>query len=94
MGAWAEELAGAAVINLAGELVDRWATPANIELLRRSRVEPTTAIVAAAADVDEAPAVGLQASKLAIDGAEDSRTETIASEANPALLNEVGSVTA
>src|SRR5262245_36363400 len=45
VGAWAHELEGAVVINLAGELVDRRPTPRNIELLRRSRVEPTAALV-------------------------------------------------
>src|SRR5262249_59633243 len=43
-GPWAAELAGAAVINLAGELVDRRPTAANIELLTESRVRPTPAL--------------------------------------------------
>src|SRR4051812_30532150 len=67
-GSWASELEGAAVVNLAGALVDRRPTPANIELLKRSRVEPTTALVAAAAGLAEPPPVWLQASTLAIYG--------------------------
>ncbi|MBX3313219.1 MAG: TIGR01777 family oxidoreductase [Actinobacteria bacterium] len=68
VGAWAAELDGAVVVNLAGELVDRRPTPSNIELLRRSRVEPTRALVAAAASVDRPPALWLQMSTLAIYG--------------------------
>ena len=68
VGAWAAELAGAAVVNLAGELVDRRPTRANIELLTRSRVEPTLALVAAAARLDEPVPVWLQASTTAIHG--------------------------
>jgi uncharacterized protein (TIGR01777 family) len=67
VGAWAAELAGAALVNLAGELVDRRPTPANVELLTRSRVQPTTALARAAATVDP-PAVWLQAGTLAIYG--------------------------
>lgn len=78
LGPWAHELAGAALINLAGELVDRRPTPANIELLKRSRVKPTEALVAAAASLDEPPAVWVQASTLAIygDGGETVLDET------------------
>ncbi|MDJ0105657.1 NmrA family NAD(P)-binding protein, partial [Rhodococcus erythropolis] len=47
VGDWAGELDGAAVINLAGELVDRRPTPANIALLTNSRVGPTRALVEA-----------------------------------------------
>ncbi|MFI5912863.1 TIGR01777 family oxidoreductase [Dactylosporangium sp. NPDC051541] len=65
---WAAELSGAAVINLAGELVDRRPTPRNVELLRLSRVRPTCALVEAAAVLAEPPAVWLQASTLAIYG--------------------------
>ena len=50
VGPWAEELRGAIVINLAGAFVDRRPTPANIDLLRRSRVEP------AARDTSRSPA--------------------------------------
>src|SRR4051812_32430319 len=45
VGPWAAELEASAVINLAGELVDRRPTAANVELLTRSRVEPTRALV-------------------------------------------------
>ena len=48
-GAWADELDGSVLLNLAGELVDRRPTASNIELLKRSRVEPTTALVDASA---------------------------------------------
>jgi NAD dependent epimerase/dehydratase family enzyme len=48
VGSWRSELEGSAVVNLAGELVDRRPTPANIGLLARSRVEPTRALVGAA----------------------------------------------
>lgn len=65
---WAAELVGSAVINLAGELVDRRPTTANIELLRRSRVDPTTALVAAASRLEIVPPVWIQASTLAIYG--------------------------
>jgi uncharacterized protein (TIGR01777 family) len=71
VGPWATELAGAALVNLAGELVDRRPTAANIDLLTRSRVEPTRAL-AAAARVSQPPAVWVQMSTLAIysDGGE------------------------
>ncbi len=68
VGPWAAELDGAAVVNLAGALVDRRPTPANVELLRRSRVEPTAALAAAAAFVPVRPPVWIQASTLAIYG--------------------------
>lgn len=68
VGGWAGELAGAAVINLAGALVDRPPTAVNIELLTRSRVEPTTALVHAAATLDSPPPVWIQMSTLAIYG--------------------------
>lgn len=77
-GPWAQELAGAAVVNLAGELVDRPPTPANVELLTRSRVEPTRALATAGATLHAPPAVWLQASTLAIygDGGEAILDET------------------
>lgn len=68
MGGWAGELSGAVVINLAGQIVDRRPTPANLELLTRSRVEPTTALVRAAAGLDTAPSVWIQLSTVAIFG--------------------------
>jgi uncharacterized protein len=68
VGAWAAELEGAIVLNLAGELVDRRPTPKNIELLRRSRVEPTQALVEASRTLSSPPALWLQMSTLAIYG--------------------------
>lgn len=68
VGPWAPELAGAAVINLAGALVDRRPTPENVELLTRSRVDPIRALAAAAATLTTPPAVWIQASTLAIYG--------------------------
>ncbi|MEV8514861.1 TIGR01777 family oxidoreductase [Dactylosporangium sp. NPDC051484] len=65
---WAAELSGAVVINLAGELVDRRPTAANVELLGLSRIRPTFALAEAAAVLDEPPPVWLQASTLAIYG--------------------------
>jgi uncharacterized protein (TIGR01777 family) len=67
-GKWASELAGAALINLAGELVDRRPTPANIESLTSSRVRPTRALRQAAAGLATPPAVWIQMSTLAIYG--------------------------
>ena len=68
VGDWAGELVGSAVVNLAGELVDRRPTPANIDLLTRSRVQPTRALAEAAASLDAPVPVWLQASTLAIHG--------------------------
>lgn len=68
VGPWASELAGAVVINLAGELVDRRPSPANIEVLTRSRTQPTRALVMAAATLPAPPTVWIQASTLAIYG--------------------------
>ena len=68
VGAWVAELAGAVVVNLAGELVDRRPTARNIELLRRSRVDPTRALVTASSQVSEPPVLWLQMSTLAIYG--------------------------
>jgi uncharacterized protein len=68
VGPWAAELEGAAVVNLAGALVDRRPTPANVELLKRSRVEPTRALAAAAATLAAPPPVWIQAGTLAIYG--------------------------
>ena len=67
-GPWAAELEGAVVINLAGELVDRRPTAKNIEVLTRSRVEPTEALVAAASRSAIRPRLWLQMSTLAIYG--------------------------
>lgn len=68
VGAWASELEGAVLINLAGELVDRRPTERNIELLRRSRVEPTTALVRAAEELEAPLSLWVQMSTLAIYG--------------------------
>jgi uncharacterized protein (TIGR01777 family) len=67
-GGWVGELDGAAVVNLAGALVDRRPGAGTVELLTRSRVEPTRALARAAAAVDRAPPVWLQMSTLAIYG--------------------------
>jgi uncharacterized protein len=67
-GPWAAELGGAAVINLAGELVDRRPTAANIDLLTESRVRPTRALRQAAAGLVVPPAAWIQMSTLAIYG--------------------------
>ena len=68
IGPWASQLAGAAVINLSGALVDRRPTRENIELLTRSRVGPTHALVNAAAQLDQPPRIWIQMSTLAIYG--------------------------
>lgn len=68
VGQWATELQGAIVVNLAGELVDRRPTAGNVELLRRSRVDPTHALVAAASQLAQPPTLWLQMSTLAIYG--------------------------
>ena len=67
LGTWADELDGCVLLNLAGELVDRRPTASNIELLKRSRVEPTSALVDAAA-AGPTPALWLQMSTCAIYG--------------------------
>ena len=67
-GPWAAELEGAIVVNLAGELVDRRPTAKNVELLRRSRVEPTKALVEASTRLATRPTLWLQMSTLAIYG--------------------------
>ena len=68
VGAWAAELDGSAIVNLAGELVDRRPTPENLELLTRSRVEPTRALVEASTGLAHPVRVWVQASTLAIYG--------------------------
>jgi uncharacterized protein (TIGR01777 family) len=80
VGPWGAELAGAVVVNLAGALVDRRPTPANIDLLTRSRVQPTQALARAAADLAEPPVVWVQMSTLAIYG---DRGETVLDENAP-----------
>lgn len=68
VGAWAAELDGAVVVNLAGALVDRRPTSANIDLLLHSRVEPTRALVEAATTCTAPSPLWLQMSTLAIYG--------------------------
>ncbi|MPQ98233.1 DUF1731 domain-containing protein [Modestobacter sp. I12A-02628] len=68
VGPWAAELAGAALVNLAGELVDRRPTPAAVELLTRSRVQPTAALRAAAAQLAEPLPVWVQVTTVAVHG--------------------------
>jgi uncharacterized protein len=65
-------------VNLAGALVDRRPTRANIQLLTRARVLPTLALVDAAAGLRQAPPVWLQMSTTAIygDGGEQPLDET------------------
>jgi uncharacterized protein len=81
-GAWAAELGGAALINLAGELVDRRPTAANVELLTESRVRPTRALRQAAAELAVPPSVWIQMSTLAIYG--DAGDEILDETAPPA----------
>lgn len=68
VGPWAVELEGAAIVNLAGALVDRRPNPANVELLKRSRVEPIRALASAVGTLTTPPTVWIQASTLAIYG--------------------------
>lgn len=68
VGPWAAELEGAAIVNLAGALVDRRPTAANVELLMRSRVEPIRALASAAGALATPPTVWIQAGTLAIYG--------------------------
>lgn len=82
VGDWAAELDGAVVLNLAGELVDRRPTDANVDILRRSRVEATRALVEASKSRDERPPIWLQMSTLAIYG--DAGQEVIDEEHPPA----------
>jgi len=68
VGPWSAELEEAVLVNLAGELVDKRPTASNVDLLRRSRVEPTRALVAAASRLTTPPRLWLQMSTLAIYG--------------------------
>ncbi len=67
-GDWAAELDGAAVINLCGALVDRPPTAGNVDLLTRSRVQPTLALAHAAGRLSTPPPAWIQMSTLAIYG--------------------------
>lgn len=80
VGSWSAELSDAMVVNLAGELVDKRPTAENIELLRRSRVEPTRALVDAASGRTTPPRLWLQMSTLAIYG---DAGQDIVEEAHP-----------
>ena len=68
VGDWGVELEGpdTAVINLAGKLVDCRPTPANVAELRRSRVEPTRALVQASQHLEHPVRHWIQASTTAI----------------------------
>jgi uncharacterized protein (TIGR01777 family) len=68
VGEWSKELDGSVLVNLAGQLVDRRPTRANIELLRRSRVEPTRALDEASHECRRPPVLWLQGSSTAIYG--------------------------
>ncbi|HEY3716823.1 MAG TPA: TIGR01777 family oxidoreductase [Jatrophihabitantaceae bacterium] len=85
VGEWAKELEAAAVVNLAGELVDRRPTARNIALLTSSRVEPTLSLAAAARTMTKPVPVWVQASTLAIygDGGEAELDESSAPAHEP-----------
>lgn len=82
VGPWARELEGSAVVNLAGELVDRRPTASNVDLLTRSRVEPTRALVEASATLSGPMPAWVQASTLAIYG--DAGDRVLDESATPA----------
>ncbi|MBB5872874.1 uncharacterized protein (TIGR01777 family) [Allocatelliglobosispora scoriae] len=88
VGEWADELSGAAVVNLAGRLVGDRPTAANIALLTSSRVEPTRALAEAAALVAVAPPVWVQMSTMAIygDGGDRPIAETAPVADGPAQM--------
>lgn len=64
---WGHLLKDSVLINLAGELVDRVPTESNIDILERSRMQPTLALAQAAQKFGK-PALWLQMSTLAIYG--------------------------
>lgn len=68
VGPWAAELEGAIVVNLAGQLVDRRPTSANIKMLRSSRVDATLALKRAVAENGWTAPLWLQMSSLAVYG--------------------------
>lgn len=99
VGDWADALVNpgpTAVINLAGKLVDCRPTAENIAELRRSRVEPTRALVAAAAGLDAPIAYWIQASTTAIwsDAGETRCTETTPLPTGAAALPQMTGVAA
>ncbi|MEV5651212.1 DUF1731 domain-containing protein [Nocardia sp. NPDC052254] len=80
-GEWVNALRGPgrlAVINLAGRLVDCRPTPRNVEMLRRSRVDSTAALVTASTTLDRPIDYWIQAGTTAIwsDAGEMRCTET------------------
>jgi len=81
-GPWCGELEGSAIVNLAGELVDRRPTTANLDLVTRSRVESTRALVAASTTLAAPVPVWLQASTLAVYG--DAGDRILDESASPA----------
>ncbi|WP_280452570.1 DUF1731 domain-containing protein [Nocardia cyriacigeorgica] len=99
VGDWADALVNSgptAVVNLAGKLVDCRPTPGNIDELRRSRVEPTRALVAAAAELDTPIDHWIQASTTAIwsDAGETRCTETTSLPTGAAALPQMTGVAA
>ena len=69
VGAWAEELSGAAgVVNLAGRSVNCRKTPDHVDEILRSRVEATRVLGAALRQVDSPPGVWVQMSTAHIYG--------------------------
>jgi uncharacterized protein len=81
VGPWSRELESSVLVNLAGELVDCRPTKANIELLRRSRVEPTRALAQASHECRRPPGLWLQGSSTAIYG-----------DAGDAVISETASI--
>jgi len=97
VGDWAAELEGpdTAVINLAGRLVDCRPTPPNVAELRRSRVEPTRALVQASEHLNHPVRHWIQASTTAIwsDASEtrcDESTPLTGRHATSRVLRECG----
>lgn len=96
---WAGELAAAAgqrvaVVNLAGKLVDVRPTESNVEALRTSRVDSTTALVEASRGLESPVSVWVQASTTAIygDAGEDRLTEDSPLPTGPAALPQMTGV--
>lgn len=80
VGEWARELPGAVLLNLAGAIVDRRPTRANVELLTSSRTRPTEALHRAATGLPEPPELWIQSSTAAIYG---DRGEEVLTEDSP-----------
>ncbi|WP_280233502.1 DUF1731 domain-containing protein [Nocardia cyriacigeorgica] len=99
VGDWAEALTNGgptAIVNLAGKLVDCRPTAENIDELRRSRIEPTRALVAAADALDTPVDYWIQASTTAIwsDAGETRCTETTPLPTGAAALPQMTGVAA